>query len=32
MTRAAQAKIVDIMENSSKINVPLLVEVGVGGN
>lgn len=29
---AAQAKIVDIMENSSKIDVPLLVEAGVGDN
>ncbi|MBD5770751.1 DNA polymerase I [Marinomonas colpomeniae] len=29
---AAQAKIVDIMENSSKIDVPLLVEAGVGMN
>jgi DNA polymerase-1 len=28
----AQAKIVDIMENSSKIDVPLLVEAGVGDN
>ncbi|MFT2098275.1 DNA polymerase I [Marinomonas sp. 2405UD66-6] len=29
---AAQAKIVDIMQNSSKIDVPLLVEAGVGDN
>jgi DNA polymerase-1 len=29
---AAQAKIVDIMQNSSKIDVPLLVEAGVGNN
>ncbi|MEP0071837.1 MAG: DNA polymerase [Marinomonas sp.] len=29
---AAQAKIVDIMQNSSKIDVPLLVEAGVGMN
>jgi DNA polymerase-1 len=28
----AQAKIVDIMQNSSKIDVPLLVEAGVGDN
>jgi DNA polymerase I len=28
----AQAKIVDIMQNSSKIDVPLLVEAGVGNN
>jgi DNA polymerase-1 len=26
----AQTKIVDIMQNSSKIDVPLLVEAGVG--
>ncbi len=29
---AAQAKITDIMENSSKIDVPLLVEAGIGDN
>ncbi|MEO9274486.1 DNA polymerase I [Marinomonas sp. 5E14-1] len=29
---AAQTKIVDIMQNSSKIDVPLLVEAGVGDN
>ncbi|MEL0622790.1 DNA polymerase I [Marinomonas arenicola] len=29
---AAQAKIVDIMQNSSKIDVPLLVEAGIGDN
>ncbi|MCZ2721902.1 DNA polymerase I [Marinomonas sp. 15G1-11] len=29
---AAQAKIVEIMQNSSKIDVPLLVEAGVGDN
>ena len=29
---SAQAKIVDIMQNSSKIDVPLLVEAGVGNN
>ncbi|MDB4837820.1 DNA polymerase I [Marinomonas sp.] len=29
---AAQTKIVDIMQNSSKIDVPLLVEAGVGNN
>ncbi|MEP3348688.1 MAG: DNA polymerase I [Marinomonas sp.] len=29
---AAQEKIVDIMQNSSKIDVPLLVEAGVGDN
>ncbi len=29
---AAQTKIVDIMQNSSKIDVPLLVEAGVGMN
>ncbi|MFI8622345.1 DNA polymerase I [Marinomonas sp. NPDC078689] len=29
---AAQAKITDIMQNSSKIDVPLLVEAGVGNN
>ena len=29
---SAQAKIVDIMQNSSKIDVPLLVEAGVGDN
>jgi DNA polymerase-1 len=29
---AAQKKIVDIMQNSSKIDVPLLVEAGVGDN
>jgi len=29
---AAQAKIVDIMQNSSQIDVPLLVEAGVGDN
>ncbi|MGO3346541.1 MAG: DNA polymerase I [Marinomonas sp.] len=28
----AQAKITDIMENSSKIDVPLLVEAGIGDN
>lgn len=28
----AQAKIVDIMQNSSQIDVPLLVEAGVGNN
>ncbi|MBJ7536169.1 hypothetical protein [Marinomonas transparens] len=28
----AQANIVDIMQNSSKIDVPLLVEAGVGDN
>ncbi|MGJ8645758.1 MAG: DNA polymerase [Marinomonas colpomeniae] len=30
--QTAQAKIVDIMENSSKIAVALLVEAGVGYN
>ncbi|MBR7889407.1 hypothetical protein J9B83_10690 [Marinomonas sp. A79] len=29
---AAQAKSTDIMQNSSKIDVPLLVEAGVGDN
>ncbi|MEO9654045.1 DNA polymerase I [Marinomonas sp.] len=29
---SAQAKIVDIMQNSSQIDVPLLVEAGVGNN
>jgi DNA polymerase-1 len=29
---AAQEKIVEIMQNSSKIDVPLLVEAGVGNN
>ena len=29
---AAQEKIVDIMQNSSKIDVPLLVEAGIGDN
>ncbi|MGR0279193.1 DNA polymerase I [Marinomonas dokdonensis] len=29
---SAQAKIVDIMQNSSQIDVPLLVEAGVGDN
>ncbi|BFM50000.1 hypothetical protein [Marinomonas sp. THO17] len=29
---AAQEKIVEIMQNSSKIDVPLLVEAGVGDN
>ena len=29
---AAQAKIVDIMQNSSQIDVPLLVEAGIGDN
>ncbi|MGO3408842.1 DNA polymerase I [Marinomonas sp.] len=29
---AAQAKITDIMQNSSKIDVPLLVEAGIGDN
>ena len=29
---AAKEKIVDIMQNSSQIDVPLLVEAGVGNN
>jgi len=29
---AAQTKVVDIMQNISKIDVPLLVEAGVGDN
>ncbi|WP_302622056.1 DNA polymerase [Marinomonas spartinae] len=29
---AAKEKIVDIMQNSSQIDVPLLVEAGVGSN
>ncbi|SBS38873.1 DNA polymerase I [Marinomonas spartinae] len=29
---AAKEKIVDIMQSSSQIDVPLLVEAGVGGN
>jgi len=29
---AAKEKIVDIMQNSSQIDVPLLVEAGVGDN
>lgn len=30
--KEAQAKIIDIMQNSSQIDVPLLVEAGVGSN